>query len=159
MSSTRTRTTSRAARQAATAGPDLTPYVGALLRLAWHRVRRQLIADLRDAGFEDLQDAHFPVFQYPGPDGMRPSELAARMRASRQAANYLISLLETLGYLERRPGETGERRRVHLTARGREAIVVLRKAAERLHTKWARDVGAEKFAVFLEVLTTLSGIP
>ena len=133
-----------------------TAYVGALLRLAHHRVRRQLIDDLRDAGFADLQEAHFPVFQHPGPDGLRPSELAARMHASRQAANYLISQLETLGYIERRPGEAGDRRRVHLTARGRDALATLHRAARRLQAQWAREVGAEKFDVFLEVLRMLS---
>jgi hypothetical protein len=48
------------------------------------------------SGSPDLQDAHFGVFSYPLPDGVRPSELARNMRMSRQAANYLIVQLEEL---------------------------------------------------------------
>jgi MarR family. len=43
------------------------------------------------------------VLQHPGPDGQRPSALAARSGMSRQAINHLVSHLERAGYLERYP--------------------------------------------------------
>ena len=40
--------------------------------------------------------AHLVVLQYPGPQGMRPSDLAAQLGTSKQALNYLLGELERL---------------------------------------------------------------
>jgi DNA-binding MarR family transcriptional regulator len=68
-----------------------------------------MLERLHDHGFADLEPAHLIVLQYPGPQGTRPSELAARLRISKQALNYLLGQLEGLGYLER-PGRLGRKR-------------------------------------------------
>ena len=39
--------------------------------------------------------------QYPGPDGVRPGELAERAGISKQAMNQLLKSLERLGYIAR----------------------------------------------------------
>ena len=91
------------------------PYVGALLRQCLEHVRARMEADIKAAGFTDLQPAHLAVFSFPPPDGMRPSDLARRIRMSRQATNHIIGQLEALGYLERRAERRGERRRIYLT--------------------------------------------
>jgi hypothetical protein len=36
-----------------------------------------MLERLHERGFDDLDGAHLNVFQYPGPQGARPSELAA----------------------------------------------------------------------------------
>ena len=70
-------------------------------------------------GGNDLDAAHLSVFQYPGPQGTRPSDLAARLRISKQALNYLLGQLERLDYLERRPDPDDLRsKRIALTRRG-----------------------------------------
>src|SRR5262245_59721254 len=79
------------------------PLIGALLRLPWEAVQRHMLERLHERGFTDLQPAHLNVFQYPGPQGAKPSELAARLRMTKQALNYLLGELERLGYLERQP--------------------------------------------------------
>src|SRR5262252_9389461 len=77
------------------------PLIGALLRFPWEAVQRHMLERLHERGFDDLDAAHMNVFQYPGPQGARPSELAARLRVSKQALNYLLGELERLGYLVR----------------------------------------------------------
>src|ERR671936_2047371 len=105
------------------------PLIGALLRMPWEAVQRQMLERLHERGFDDLDAAHLSVFQYPGPQGTRPSELAARLRISKQALNYLLGQLEHLGYLERRPDPDDLRsKRIVLTARGESAIDVIRNA-------------------------------
>src|SRR3954462_14605029 len=105
------------------------PLIGALLRLPWEAVQRRMLERLHDLGFDDLDAAHVNVFQYPGPQGARPSELAARLRISKQALNYLLGQLERLGYLERRPDPDDLRsKRLALTPRGIAAIKVIREA-------------------------------
>src|SRR4051794_25798542 len=105
------------------------PLIGALLRVPWEAVQRHMLERLHERGFDDLDAAHLQVFQYPGPQGARPTDLALRLRMSKQALNYLLGELERLGYLERRPDPDDQRsRRLALTGRGASAIGVIREA-------------------------------
>jgi DNA-binding MarR family transcriptional regulator len=135
------------------------PYVGALLRLCWQRVRAHMHAAIRANGFTDLQEAHFAVFSHPLPDGMRPSDLARQLRMSRQATNYLVGQMEGLGYLERRVGPNGDRRLVYLTERGSRVADVIYASLRELQGQWADEVGHDRFEAFMEVLGLLSNEP
>src|SRR4029453_15499586 len=79
------------------------PLIGALLRMPWEAVQKRMLERLHERGFDDLDAAPLNVFQYPGPQGARPSELATRLRMSKQALGYLLGELERLGYLGGRP--------------------------------------------------------
>src|SRR3954449_4813614 len=113
------------------------PLIGALLRSPWEAVQRHMLERLHERGFADFDAAYLTVFQYPGPQGARPSELAARLRMSKQALNYLLGALERLGYLERRPHPDDQRsRRIHLTARGVATVPVIRGAVAEIEAEW-----------------------
>jgi DNA-binding MarR family transcriptional regulator len=125
--------------------------------MPWEAVQRHMLAALHERGFDDLDMAHLNVFQYPGPEGARPSELAARLRISKQALNYLLGELERLGYVERRPDTDDLRsKRVALTPRGTSAISVIRDAVGTLETKWAQQLGTERFAELRGLLLDLN---
>ena len=132
------------------------PFVGALLRLSWQRVRAHLHETIRAHGFTDLQEAHFAVFSYPLPHGVRPSDLARQLRMSRQATNYLVGQMEALGYLERRTGPESDRRLVYLTGRGMKVADVVYACLRELQAQWAEEVGPDRFEVFLDVLRLLA---
>ena len=118
------------------------PLIGALLRLPWESVQRRMLDRLHEHGFDDLDAAHLTVFGYPGPQGVRPSELAARLRVSKQAVNYSLGELERLGYLERRPDPDDRRsKRIALTPRGTSAIGVIREAVAEMEAAWSRQLG------------------
>jgi DNA-binding MarR family transcriptional regulator len=120
--------------------------IGALLRTPWEAVHRHMLDLLHERGFDDLDAAHLNVFQYPGPDGARPSELAARLRISKQALNYLLRELERLEYVERRPDPSDRRsKRVAVTPRGASAIGVIREAVAEMETAWAHQLGPDSF--------------
>src|SRR4051812_43135763 len=130
----------------AEAQPFGPPLIGALLRVPWEAVQRHMLERLQESGFEDLDAAHLNVFQYPGPQGARPSELASRLRISKQALNYLLGQLERLGYLERRPDPDDLRsKRLVLTARGTSAIGVIREAVAEVESDWAKQLGVKRF--------------
>jgi DNA-binding MarR family transcriptional regulator len=133
------------------------PLIGALLRIPWEAVQRRMLERLHERGFDDLDAAHLNVFQYPGPQGARPTELAARLRISKQALNYLLGELERLDYLERRPDPDDLRsKRVALTQRGTAAIGVIREAVGEVETAWAEQLGPERFAHLRDVLLELN---
>jgi DNA-binding MarR family transcriptional regulator len=133
------------------------PLIGALLRIPWEAVQRRMLERLHERGFDDLDAAHLNVFQYPGPQGARPTELATRLRISKQALNYLLGELERLDYLERRPDPDDQRsKRVALTPRGTSAISVIREAVGEVETGWAQQLGPERFAQLRNLLIDLN---
>src|SRR5512133_770263 len=133
------------------------PLIGALLRMPWEAVQRRMLERLHESGFDDLDAAHLNVFQYPGPQGTRPSELAARLRVSKQALNYLLGELERLGYLTRRPDPDDQRsKRVALTPRGVEAVGVIREAVGEIEGTWAGQIGTKRFEDLRGLLVEIS---
>src|SRR5881392_3370232 len=132
---------------AAAEQPSAPPLIGALLRIPWEAVQRHMLERLHERGFDDLDAAHLSVFQYPGPQGAKPSELAARLRISKQALNYLLGELERRGYLERRSDADDLRsKRIVLTPRGTSAILVIREAVAEMETTWSERLGPKRFA-------------
>src|SRR3954467_11295413 len=133
------------------------PLIGALLRVPWEAVQRSMLERLHERGFEDLDGAHLNVFQYPGPQGARPSDLAARLGMTKQALNYLLGELERLEYLRRQPDPDDLRsKRVVLTPRGASAIRVIREAVAEVETTWAQQLGPERFVEFRALLLELT---
>jgi len=126
------------------------------LRIPWETVRRRMLEGLHERGFTDVNAAHLAVLQYPGPSGLRPSELAERTRMSKQALNYLLGQMERLGYITRRdrPQIPGSKR-VELTPRGEEVAYAMRAIVSDLERQWERDLGPKRFAQLRELLVEL----
>ena len=92
-----------------------------------------------------------------GPQGARPTELATRLRISKQALNYLLGELERLDYLERRPDPHDLRsKRVALTRRGTSAIRVIREAVGEVENAWAQQLGPKRFSQLRGLLLELN---
>src|SRR5215470_15571103 len=135
------------------------PMIGALMRLPWEAVHRRMLQALRENGFGEIDGPRLSVLLWPGPDGMRPSDLAARMKVTKQALNYLLGDLERLGYLERHPDPDDRRaRRIALTDRGRELVPVIRGAVVKTERDWASSLGEARFEQLRELLIELNQI-
>ena len=133
--------------------------IGALMRLPWEAVVGRLHRALHENGFDDIEGPQLGVLLWPGPEGMRPSELAARMRITKQALNYLLGDLERRGYIERRPDPDDRRsRRIALTDRGRSLIPVIRSAVADTEREWAAALGKARFAQLRELLVELNRV-
>jgi DNA-binding MarR family transcriptional regulator len=131
-----------------TSAPDSfgPPLIGALLRMPWEAVQAHMLEHLHAHGFDDFDASYLSVFQYPGPHGKRPSELAAQLRISKQALNHLLGRLERRGYLERHADPDSRRaKRIELSARGVDAVRVIRAAVAEMEERWAAELGPTRF--------------
>jgi DNA-binding MarR family transcriptional regulator len=135
------------------------PLLATLTRQVHLTIRRRVHADVRAAGFDDLTPAHLYIFQLPGPDGTRPTELAARMNMTKQAANHLLSGLEARGYIQRVAAAGDGRGKVlRLTARGREVARIMNESALRLEGEWAGRLGGQALERLRQELADLADI-
>ena len=133
--------------------------IGALMRLPWEAVHRRMLEALCESGFREIDGPRLAVLLWPGPDGMRPSDLAARMKVTKQALNYILGDLERLGYIERRPDPDDRRaRRLALTDRGRELVPIIRGAVSNTEREWAASLGEARFEQLRELLVELNEI-
>ena len=137
--------------------PPPPPLLGALMRMPLDAVYRRMLEGLHEAGFTDLVAAHLAVLRYPGPQGRRPSELAADLGMSRQAVNYLLGELERLGYLTRAPDADDRRsRRIRLTERGEAVRRTIRATVAEIETELAAELGPESLGQLRELLARLN---
>jgi len=127
--------------------------VASLVRRLHCVIRERVQADLVAAGHTDLTPALLDVFDSPGPDGLRPTELAARTNTTKQAMNHQLNALERLGYVERVPSVTDRRAIViRLTDRGRDAARIMHHRAEALEREWAASIGVARMADLRQLL-------
>jgi DNA-binding MarR family transcriptional regulator len=133
------------------------PLIGALLRMSWEVVQHRMLGALRAAGHDGLEAPHLRVLLFPGPDGLRPSDLAGRLGMTKQALNYLLGELESQGYVERHADLDDLRsKRLALTSRGAEAIRTMRGAVSEVEREWEQLVGAERFATLRGTLEEIA---
>jgi DNA-binding MarR family transcriptional regulator len=132
------------------------PLIGALLRIPWEAVQQHMLERLRERGFADFDRAYFAVFRYPGPQGARPTDVAAQVGMSKQALSYLLRELERLGYLVREPHPDDLRsKRIVLTERGVAAVGVIRDAVTEIEAAWEQRLGPKRFALLRNLLLEL----
>jgi DNA-binding MarR family transcriptional regulator len=134
------------------------PLLGALLRIPADEMNRRIIEGLHELDFDDLALAHLAVIRWPGPEGQRPRDLAAQTGMSRQALNYLLGQLETLGYLQRHADHDDRRsKRIHLTDRGRALVPAVRGIVRKVEQEWARQLGGDDIERLRDLLERLVG--
>ena len=131
--------------------------VGALLRRPLHHVRTRIVAAHESAGMEAISATHLNVFQHPGPEGLRPTDLARRADMTKQSMNHLLSEPEGAGYIERRTARRdGREKEVWLTPRGADAVQVIRQAVGDIEREWQDLLGESRYRTFRESLILLN---
>jgi DNA-binding MarR family transcriptional regulator len=127
--------------------------IGALLRAPAQAIHRRIIQELNAAGFDELRLPHIAVFQFPGPDGVRPLALAERAGVSKQAMNQLLRSLESLGYIARSDAPNqGRTRIVRFTRRGHSAYSKIYDILRDIESEWAAELGPKRFTELKKLL-------
>ena len=97
--------------------------IGQLLAWLLREFRAELSAPAAEHGYADMRQPHLHIFGNVGIDGIRLTDLAARAQLSLATTSELVSQLQQLGYLERRPDPHDQRAKlIFPTRRGRQAL-------------------------------------
>ena len=116
-----------------------------LIRRLHQAIRAEIVEQVRAHGFDDITTSHIYVFQTPGPDGVRPTELARRTLMTKQAMNHLLVGLQAGGYLERAASpDDGRARVLRLTKKGRALTKVIQESAADIEHRWADAIGSRR---------------
>ena len=130
-----------------------------LIRRLHLAIRAQILEEVHARGFEDITASHVYVFQTPGPDGTRPTELARRTLMSKQSMNHLLTGLEESGYLRRVELESDGRARVlRLTPKGRRLTTALQEASADIERRWREAFGESKLQDLTTALEELDAV-
>jgi DNA-binding MarR family transcriptional regulator len=133
--------------------------LGILLRTPWQAIRARIHGELVAAGFDDVRPRDLAVLQWPGPEGMRATDIAANARMSKQAVKPLIDHLEARGYLERIPDPADHRaQRIHTTERGNQLIAAAATIITNIEDEIASQLGRDKHARLRAILDELASI-
>jgi len=137
-----------------TAALRITPMIGSLLRFPHEVVMTRMLAALNQHG-HDVSPTELRVLLYPGPDGKRPIDLARQCGMTRQAMNYVLSSLESRGYIERNTVNANASV-VQLTDRGWELVPVIRNCVATIEKEWISHLGRSRFESLRATLLDLS---
>jgi DNA-binding MarR family transcriptional regulator len=138
--------------------------IGQLLVRLLRQFRIELFAPAAEHGYLDLRQPHLHIFGNLGIDGIRLTDLAARAQLSLATTSELVSQLERLGYLERRPDPSdGRAKLIFPSPRGRQVLDDAGDRVAQIEQHWAQLIGPDRFAdtgrALQELLDKLTGEP
>ena len=120
--------------------------VGQLLGRLLREFRVELFAPAAEHGYADLREPHLHVFGNVGVDGIRLTDLAAKAQLSLAATSELVSQLQGLGYLDRRPDARDRRAKlIFPTQRGLRALEDAGDRVAEIEQYWAQIAGPKRF--------------
>lgn len=120
--------------------------IGQLLVRLLRQFRVELFAPAAEHGYRDLREPHLHIFGNLGIDGLRLTDLADRAQLSLATTSELVSQLERLGYLERRPDPAdGRAKLIFPTRRGRQALDDAGDRVAQIEQRWAQLLGTDRF--------------
>jgi DNA-binding MarR family transcriptional regulator len=118
-----------------------------LLALALRRLKAELDADMRAAGFADLRPAHGYAFSRLSFGGATAVQLAEHLGITKQSAGKMVDELERAGYLRREPHPTDRRGKLLvLTERGWACVRTAERAMAAIERRLADRLGPESYA-------------
>ena len=118
-------------------------------------MRLQMRAGLLERG-HDLRASTAQVIPNLPADGLRISELAARLRLTLQRTGQLVNELEEVGYLERVVDPTdGRARRVIYARRGKKLVRDIEEITQEITGRFSEALGRARFESLCTLLAEL----
>lgn len=127
--------------------PERRQTLGALLRLPYEALQREVYGGLAARGFPEIRPAHSAVFRHIAPGGSRLTALAERAGMTKQSMAYLVDGLEAAGHVRSLPDpRDGRARLVTLTAKGEKVVAALLELGAEAEARLAERIGAKRAA-------------
>lgn len=102
---------------------------------------RQLLAEMKRAGYGDLREPHGYLFQHLLIAPRSATELAKLLGVTQQAVSKSVAELTRGGYLESSVGEDARVRLVQLSERGHASVLAARRFREKLERRLSLKLG------------------
>jgi len=132
------------------------PTVPALVQLVAASGAPRLRAAFAEAGLDGIRPGQAVALVPLVAGGLHASDLADRLRVSRQAVAQAIAALERHDYVTRVPDPDDARARIiELTPRGRQALRVMRSNALNSEKRWLEVLGERRLGELRKTLTML----
>jgi DNA-binding MarR family transcriptional regulator len=130
--------------------------VPALVNLVAASGAPRLRAAFAAAGLDGIRPAQAVALVPLAAGGLHASDLADRLKVSRQAVAQAITSLERHGYVTRVADPVDARARlIEITPRGRQALRVMRSNAVALEKRWEQVLGRHRLQELRETLQML----
>lgn len=131
--------------------------LGTLLAAAHQRLATQLDTSLGAAGFDDLRSSHAAIFMAIDGEGSRLTEVAHRVKMTKQAAGELVAHLVERGYLTVTPDPSDRRAKIiQFTRQGWSAISEGERVITNFDSWLQAAVGAAAVTTLRETLVRIS---
>ena len=128
----------------------------ALLNLVAGSGAPRLRAAFTAAGLDGIRPAQALALVPLVSGGLHASDLAERLRVSRQAVAQAVTALERHQYVARKPHPSDARALIiELAPRGRQALRVMRSNALEREERWKDVLGEKRFEELRETLVAL----
>jgi DNA-binding MarR family transcriptional regulator len=135
---------------------DWEPTVPALVQLVAASRGPHLRTAFAAAGLDGIRPAQSVALVPLTAGGLHASDLADRLRVSRQAVAQAVAALERNGYVNRVADPADARARIiELTPRGRHALRVMRSSAMDLEKRWLQILGQRRLTELRKTLAML----
>jgi len=132
--------------------------IGQLLAWLLREFRAELSAPAAEHGYADMRQPHLHIFGNVGIDGIRLTDLAARAQLSLATTSELVSQLQQLGYLERRPDPHDQRAKlIFPTRRGRQALDDAGDKVAEIEEHWRELLSPGRFDAMCRTMQDLLG--
>jgi DNA-binding MarR family transcriptional regulator len=127
--------------------PERRRTLGALLRLPYEALSREVHGGLAARGFPEIRPAHAAVFRHIAPGGSRLTALAERAGMTKQSMAYLVEGLEAAGHLRSAPDPAdGRARIIRLTGKGQRVLGALLDLDAEAEARLAERIGTRRAA-------------
>jgi DNA-binding MarR family transcriptional regulator len=132
------------------------PTVPALVNLVAASGAPGLRAAFSAAGLDGIRPGQAVALVPLASGGLHASDLADRLRVSRQAVAQAVAALERHHYVVRGPHPSDARARIiELTPRGRQALRVMRSNALEVEKRWRNILGEGRFDELRQTMVAL----
>lgn len=132
--------------------PDLSHNLKSLLFKRYEWYEQELLNSLEKQGDVSLTTAQARALAVLNGQSSSISALARSLNISRQAAHKTVCRLIELDWITLEESDKGNEKIISFTEHGQQKRIVIKEHMMRIENDIAQSIGAERYAIFVEVL-------